>query len=42
MTLTVIADALNEDRVPTARAGARWYAWTVSAVLNSQTARAEQ
>ena len=34
-TLAAIADALNSDRVPTARGGAKWYPSTVKAVLAS-------
>lgn len=34
-TLTAIAEALNADSVPTARGGAKWYASTVRAVLQS-------
>lgn len=34
-TLAAIADGLNEDVVPTARGGARWYPSTVKAVLTS-------
>jgi DNA invertase Pin-like site-specific DNA recombinase len=37
-TLTGIADRLNEEGVPTARGGARWYPATVRAVLNRQPA----
>lgn len=37
-TLTAIADRLNEEEVPTARGGARWYPATVRAVLNRQPA----
>lgn len=33
-SLRAIADALNEDRVPTAQGGALWYASTVRAVLS--------
>jgi DNA invertase Pin-like site-specific DNA recombinase len=39
MTLMKIADALNKERVPTARGGVQWYPSTVRAVLNSQAAR---
>ena len=42
MTLAAIADVLNGESIPTARGGARWYASTVSAILNSQAARAAQ
>ncbi len=35
-TLTAIADQLNEEGVPTARGGARWYPATVRAVLHSR------
>jgi len=38
MTLIAIADSLNVDMVPTAQSGARWYASTVRAVLQSQAA----
>lgn len=34
-SLRRIADALNEDQVPTAQGGARWYASTVKAVLDT-------
>lgn len=34
-TLAAIADRLNDEGVPTARGGARWYASTVKAVLVS-------
>ena len=34
-SLRRIADALNEDQVPTAQGGARWHASTVKAVLDS-------
>jgi hypothetical protein len=40
MTLAGIAENLNSTGVPTARGGARWYASTVSAVLNSQPKQA--
>jgi hypothetical protein len=36
MSLRAIAEALNTEAVPTAR-GARWYASTVRAVLDSLT-----
>lgn len=34
-SLRAIADGLNEDEVPTAQGGSRWYASTVSGVLRS-------
>jgi DNA invertase Pin-like site-specific DNA recombinase len=34
-TLTAIAERLNQDRVPTAQGGQRWYPSTVRAVLRS-------
>jgi len=34
-TLTAIAEGLNQDRVPTAQGGQRWYPSTVRAVLRS-------
>jgi DNA invertase Pin-like site-specific DNA recombinase len=34
-TMAAIAEALNAERVPTARGGARWYPSTVKAVLRS-------
>jgi DNA invertase Pin-like site-specific DNA recombinase len=34
-TLTAIAERLNQDRVPTAQGGQRWYPSTVRAVLHS-------
>ena len=37
-TLTGIADRLNEEGVPTARGGARWYPATVRGRLNRQPA----
>lgn len=37
-TLTVIADGLTADAVPTARGGQRWYASSIQAVLRSQRA----
>lgn len=38
MSLSSIADLLNDEGVPTARGGARWYASTVRAVLGAQAA----
>ena len=35
-SLRVIADALNEESVPTAQGGALWHASTVRAVLQSE------
>jgi hypothetical protein len=34
-TIRAIAAGLNEDRVPTAHGGARWWPSTVAAVLKS-------
>ena len=35
LTLRAIAERLNEEKVPTARAGAKWYASTVKHLLDS-------
>jgi hypothetical protein len=37
-SLSAMARALNEDGIPTAHGGARWYASTVSKVLQGQDA----
>lgn len=39
LSLRGIADALNEDGVPTGQGGARWYASSVKAVLTATQAR---
>ena len=36
-SLGAIAEGLNEDRVPTAQGGARWYGSTVRAVLTRRS-----